>query len=262
MKRVVLCLLIGLPLACFAGDKEVLPVANVPPPPPACDFSWTGFYAGLHLGGAWTGNDPVRFPVASDGFEYAISPDSRNVDLKGVAGGGGLGFNYQFYTHWLIGAETDFDGADLKQRTSGLVMLPGAPGPVGAASYPLSTDTKVDWFGTVRGRVGFVPFCRLLLYGTGGFAYADYEFSSVADFSSTRGPLDTLSRSDVRTGWTAGGGAEIAMTKHLTFKLEYLYLDVGEFHGTASSSNGVTGFVPYSLDTKLHTVRAGLNWKF
>ena len=66
------------------------------PPPPV--FSWTGFYIGGNLGGAW-----ARGSVNDSLFGLSASSDR-----SGFIGGGQVGVNYQF-SNIVLGAEWDFD---------------------------------------------------------------------------------------------------------------------------------------------------------
>ena len=109
--------------------------------------------------------------------------------------------------------------------------------------------TKQDWFGTVRGRVGYA-WDRTLIYATGGFAYGNVEdryFDPV---------VGTTSSSSTRTGWTVGGGAEYAFTDNWTVKGEYLYVDLDDQRISAPVVDDVT------FEHKFNVVRLGLNYKF
>jgi len=140
----------------------------------------------------------------------------------GVTGGGQIGYNYQVSPLFVLGAEADIEGSSLH--------LP---------------HSSIDYFGTVRGRAGFTPFDpRLLVYGTGGFAYAQVRYGTI--------PL-----TDNRTGFSAGGGVEWAFLPNWSAKVEYLYTDI-------STNDLVYNQVVYLTlhDTKFHTVRAGINYHF
>ena len=108
----------------------------------------------------------------------------------------------------------------------------------------------MNWFGTVRGRVGYA-FDRFLPYVTGGFAYGNVKNKvSHPTFGS-------FSDDNTQYGWTLGGGLEYAFTNNLTAKLEYLYVDLDK-----ESINVPGGTFNSDVETKFSVVRAGLNYKF
>ena len=105
-----------------------------------------------------------------------------------------------------------------------------------------------------------------MIYGTGGFAYADVDESTLIDYRPTAGAGSSFypaSRSDTDTGWTAGGGLEFAVGHHWTIKAEYLHIDLGDKGKTAPQSPAFRGFFAhYHWQNEFDTVTAGLNFKF
>src|SRR6266436_3739970 len=103
-------------MAANAADVRARPAPYAPPPPVYAPppFSWTGFYLGGNIGGAWARRD-----VTATFFCVNFKPGNNN----GVfIGGGQLGFNWQI--GWaLIGFEADFDGAANNNNT-GTVFIP------------------------------------------------------------------------------------------------------------------------------------------
>src|ERR1019366_3983209 len=135
----------------------------------------------------------------------ATLPLTVRADVNGFIGGGQLGYNWQRGT-WLYGLEGDIQFSN--ERGSGNVCTV-AGCPTGSAVF--TRDYKLDWFGTARGRVGYLPAERLLLYVTGGLAYGNFSGSSVNGPSVTLPPLDIGTWSFLRAGWTVGAGAEAAL---------------------------------------------------
>jgi outer membrane immunogenic protein len=114
----------------------------------------------------------------------------------------------------------------------------------------------MPWFGTVRGRLGYAQD-GWLLYVTGGYAYARLT----TDASASAGGISaSLSQQDFRSGWTVGGGIEVALTPRWSLKTEYLYMDFGSKNTTWTA----TGLPPLSDSTKLNMnlVRIGVNYRF
>jgi outer membrane immunogenic protein len=262
---IVFCACNALALIAFASPE---PLSNgeemkqVAPAPPSCDYTWTGFYIGANAGYGW-GNADTQFepqpnPVSFGGVEpTTLQPESE----AGVIGGGQIGYNYQ-WNRFVLGAEADFQGSDV----SGTKVVSPIINVIGRSDGPgtfLEAHEKTDWFGTVRLRIGFTPFCRLLLYGTGGLAYGHVNYAATSDFSAIP-PARIASFDKIKAGWTAGGGFEYALTQRWSVKVEYLYYDLGD-----ESSIGLPRplFRPefhlrYNWDTTAHTLRGGLNFKF
>src|SRR5690606_37950140 len=131
------------------------------------------------------------------------------------------------------------------------------------------TDTlraghKVQWFGTLRARLGFTPAERVLVYATGGLAYG-----SVKSHTSLTAAIDgdvlvsfNGSSSTTRWGWTVGAGAEYAVTDNLSLKSEYLYVDLDSKHYTAASVELPGPTYSAKDETAFHVLRAGLNYRF
>ncbi|UCI06122.1 outer membrane protein [Mesorhizobium sp. B1-1-8] len=186
--------------------------------PVAASFDWTGAYIGANAGGGF-GTFKLESP-AGGGFSFHSG---------GFLGGIQAGYNWQS-GQMVYGVETDFQGSDVKATFS---------------SGGGEIETKVDWFGTLRARIGFTPVDRFMVYGTGGLAYG-HEKTTI-----TGGP----SFSKTRAGWTVGAGAEYAINTNWTIKSEYLYTDLGKETFNVG---------PTSIDVKVpfHTVRVGLNYKF
>jgi outer membrane immunogenic protein len=119
--------------------------------------------------------------------------------------------------------------------------------------------SSVPWFGTVRGRIGLTVMPTLLIYGTGGFAYADVQRNG--------GLYGMNNNSTTQTGWTAGGGAEWMFMPNWSAKAEYLYTDVSG-GGTnnnwwnAGAWNSGIGINSVNNHTRWNTVRAGVNYHF
>jgi outer membrane immunogenic protein len=196
---------------------------------------WTGFYAGVNAGYGWGNDSAVTLSGPGTGGSFgALQPD-------GWFGGGQLGYNLQF-DRLVLGVEADLQGADISDGTSGI-----------SGAYLAQSNVDINWFSTVRGRVGYSTG-PALLYFTGGFAFADVDYSATAT-----GPAGTiaLSSDGIKTGYTLGGGLEWAFTPDWSLKTEYLYVDLG--NETLSSPGGA---FTSSTDTDFHTVRVGLNYHF
>jgi outer membrane immunogenic protein len=216
-------------------------------PPPLPLNSWTGFYFGVNGG---FGGDRYEYPFSVGAIPaLGLGPVSGTSTLNssGFFGGVQAGYNWQFAPAWVAGVETDFDLADVEGKATTNTTSPTASGSIG---------TRLDWFGTVRGRVGFLVTPSALVYATGGWAYGHTTSSANA---AALGLSVGASVGKNQNGWAAGGGLEYALNQRLSFKTEYLFVDLG----SSTIASGVSAGVPFTLGEKTtaHTVKAGLNLK-
>src|SRR5262249_40934385 len=110
--------LLATSMAANAADVRTRPAPYAPPPPVYAPppFSWTGFYLGGNISGAWAHRD------VTDTFFLG---DFGNGNNNGVfIGGGQVGYNWQV-GYAVLGIEADFDGAadNNKHRTVGIVQV-------------------------------------------------------------------------------------------------------------------------------------------
>ena len=100
---------------------------------------------------------------------------------------------------------------------------------------------------------------RFLPYITGGVSYGQ-----VSGSQRVSGAPGTVfgSASSTYAGWTAGAGAEYALTAYISLKVEYVFV---QLNGVSGSE---VGFAPpvvgsFNIGTfGANIVRAGLNWRF
>ncbi|WP_026304546.1 outer membrane protein [Kaistia granuli] len=211
-------------------------------------FSWTGLYIGVH-GGLGGGEFDSSF---KDDWAPGWDNWSQQDNAFGFFGGAQIGYNYQFAPNWVVGAEADLALANIEAKHD--IVETNDDGDYARQS------TEVEWFGTIRGRLGYA-MDNVLFYGTGGAAYGSVKtsFDQGDDFGSYDG---AFSASDTQWGWTAGAGVEYAITKNVTLKAEYLYVDLGSADYTVSDDGPFFDDGTISLDTAFHTLKAGLNYKF
>jgi outer membrane immunogenic protein len=183
-----------------------------PPPAPEVRYEspaiWEGAYIGVN--GGWS--------------------DSNFTEPEGGFGGGQIGYNWQ-RDRFVFGVEGDFQGGDI----SGTAF----------DQFGDTARSDVNWFSTVRGRLGFASG-TWLVYGTGGVAFADIDNRiHFIDGSVSRD-------SGTQTGYAVGAGAEWAFAPNWSAKAEYLYLGFGD--DTLPSGD--------RINNDFQTVRVGLNYKF
>jgi opacity protein-like surface antigen len=201
---------------------------------------WSGFYAGIVGGGDWgrskhlnNGNNPNNASDLTSTFHV-------NGGLLGAS----AGYNAQFAGMWLFGVESDMSWSN----ASGTTFL----------ARPFDTTrqagTKESWLATARVRLGVVPVDRWLAYVTGGVALAEVKAQII-------NPDITFTESHVRGGWTVGAGAELALDRNWSAKLEYLHVgltDTPYFTPQPEDSRNRGGGVPLNQEI----VRGGLSYRF
>jgi outer membrane immunogenic protein len=214
---------------------------------------WTGLYLGVNGGYGWRQTDDQFSYAACTLGHDCLGGESYSaysgIGANGGFGGGQIGYVSQGFlgTPSLVaGVEADIQGAGIEG--SGTDLLDG--------SYKIN----LDWFGTVRGRLGFTTG-PALLYFTGGFAFGGlkhhaedtrYEDTAVYEFSSTV------------TGYALGGGIEYKFNPSWSLKAEYQYLNFGK--NEPSCVTNCTDVESLSTDgykigdDAFHTVRVGLNY--
>lgn len=203
-----------------AADLPARMVTKAPPIPPPPMYNWTGFYGGFNVGGSWGRQDTAL--VSPVGVVAANSPN-----INGVIGGGQIGYNWQgMGSPWVFGVEVDIQGSG--QNADATFITPAV---VGAAVVPganIAYSDSLDWFGTLRGRVGWAMGTegRFLPYITGGLAFGQ---GTIRGSGTVPGgaAVNPFSVTQNYVGWTAGAGVEWAFWNRWSAKAEYLYVDFG-----------------------------------
>ena len=229
MKKIIVGVaMFGTAVSAQAADLAVkAPYTKAPAL--ASVYDWTGFYLGVNAG-IGLGRDRTQH------YEGG-SVDSLYLSPLGAVGGGQIGYNWQtnsFLGPIVLGVEADIQGADMRD------------GYVNANGNAFSQ--KLDWFGTVRGRIGLVTG-PTLSYLTAGYAYGNVNTTGVASgvpFAFGGG----------RSGWTWGSGVEAALGGNWTGKIEYLYLDLGDPTGVYAG-----GGQTIRSELREHIFRVGLNYR-
>lgn len=206
--------------------------------------NWTGFYVGLNAG--YGGGESVL------GFNVGgLGNADLNTKSNGFIGGGQIGYNWQV-GQFLYGLEADIQGSTVKSSLGF-----GAFGGLGGAGIG-DIGATVDYFGTVRGRVGVMPWERTVVYATGGLAYGQTTTNFLLPLGS-----------NTKVGWTVGAGFEYMIAQNWSVKTEYLYVDLGkdnvDLGALAALAGGGGGIIPAGALTeqsRMHVVRAGVNYHF
>ncbi len=241
--------------SALAADLPSRKAPVAPPPPPPL---WTGYHVGVNIGGGWgagNGNGNAYNLLGMNGGY------TNNLNGGSALGGIQVGYDYQFGGLGLggmgivAGVETDFQGSGLYGKQNSVISVPTAVGPFAANTpYTYSSLDRLDYFGTVRGRLGITVTPTLLVYGTGGFTYG-FVYRGVSGYSGSYS-------SALQTGWNAGGGVEWMFMPNWSTKVEYLYSDISGGNNNGAWGNWGTGLNNINNHTRWNTVRAGLNYHF
>jgi outer membrane immunogenic protein len=285
----------------FAADMAV---KSAPAAPPPAVYNWTGWYVGVNAGASF-GNVNTNFnvapfttasTVAGTGTFSVTTPGFGFSDREypdGFIGGGQIGYNWQYSPLIVVGLEADFQGA-LERDSKYLTNTSSATAAETLNGGPFSTvpvtstavtnyTTQIDWFGTVRARIGYVwGNGSVMSYLTGGLAYGEVKINGTNVVSGSQGGVltsvsQTFGHSQVNTGWVVGYGTEGVIdfwgARNWTWKIESLYMDLGHVDtaGAITSASATNpGFTFTTAGGQLTThshftdgiLRAGLNYKF
>lgn len=275
LKKTILISAVLLAASSSAQSADIAARPVYTKAPAVAVANWTGFYAGVNIGYGFS--DPTVTSTPNDAHAAARMPASQQFayDVAGVLGGGQIGYNYQAAPNWLIGVEADFQGSGIKNSSvANFAWIDPAA---------ISSEQKVEWFGTLRARAGWLANDKLLIYGTGGLAYGSVKENlsvSMTTAAASAGagggsshdcitfPVGcfTGGSSKVLVGYTAGGGLEYAAWSNVTFKVEYLYVNLGSSDTKVVAhplgANPPTSFNAHFSDLHFNVVRFGANYRF
>ena len=254
-------------------------------------YDWTGFYIGGNIGYSW-GNSNGTLSLIDPASGATLNSTATKFRMDGVIGGGQIGYNWQ-RERWVFGLEADIQGSGQAGHGSAVcaggtatvlnslcaVGHIGDTAPFNVPAFPVNSTLaeSLDWFGTVRGRVGYTVTPTILGCVTGGLAYGSVGATDVVSGVNITGPqgvngststpfTGASSSSTLRAGWTLGVGVEGVIIGNWTAKLEYLYVDLGNVSGSFATPliapSGALAISSYSSHITDNIVRVGVNYKF
>src|SRR2546426_12755062 len=238
-----LSVLVATSMAANAADVTARPAPYAPPapvyaPPP---FTWTGFYLGGNIGGAWANRD------VTDTF---LGVNFNNGNNDGVfIGGGQLGYNWQV-GYAVLGIEWDIDGAANNNNT-GTVFIPRL------GTIQVTSNNR--WITTLAARFG-VTNGPWLFYGKAGGGWVgndDFTINNV-----TTGASITTSNNNTNSGWLVGAGIEWAFAPNWSAKIEYDYLGLDSRTFTVPAGVFLAGDTFTTSNPNVQMVKVGINYRF
>ena len=220
---------------------------------PISPASFEGFYAG-----AFAGYGAAKIEGIQDSGETVAcerggvacpeQAEQFDGDWQGTAAVGGyFGYNMQ-HSSFVFGLEGDIGFGDINDEA------------VDAEGNDLATQ-EVEWFGSLRGRLGMLAGEATMVYATGGVGYISTVYTAYNN-------IDRSSRqiNDEHIGaFTAvvGAGVEHLVNEHVALRLEGMYFfptSEHEFDEDELSDDMDDG--DYAQIGGLYQVRAGLSFKF
>jgi outer membrane immunogenic protein len=204
------------------------------------EFSWTGCFAGVHVGGAFS-DDKIR--------------SSGDFSSAGFIGGGQIGCDYQFASAWVVGVEGRAAWSSLNSKTAGrgVELATGL-------TFPTQFTVSNNFLASATARVGYSFAGDWLLYARGGAAWTR-EKADILDTPPSLGFAVDPRATTTQTGWTAGAGLDWAFAPHWSTNFEYDYYDFGANNFFLTDPVTRATFSG-NLKDRIHTVTVGLNYRF
>jgi len=166
-------------------------------------WSWTGCYLGVNAGGTRAHNvadispggaylnAPAAFAPTNTAGTGDLSADiaalSNSYDMtnNGWEAGGQIGCNAQWGVA-VVGLEGDWQWS--RVATSADATFAAFPNAGNSFFTDPAHNEHVDvtqrWFATARARAGFTPWERVLVYATGGIAWANFQSNTAVNFAT------------------------------------------------------------------------------
>ena len=185
---------------------------------------------------------------------------ANSADAVSGLAGAHAGYNWQ-QGGVVFGFETDLQAVRLtSSMNGGLTYTPPPPSLTDFAR----TEATIDWYGTLRGRVG-VTFGSLLAYVTGGAAYGNVGLSSAF---SAFGLTTQAQNNQTRVGGVVGFGFDYVLQPDLILSFGYQYVDLGRVSAVSSTAAPLGPFASAVLNqsatvrAQFQTATIGLTWRF
>ena len=269
MKKLILAtVLVGISTSALAADMAARTYTKAPVMIEQV-YNWTGFYIGGDIGGANVSHNFIsNFSQPNPSPALANNVQRNSFSGTSVAAGIHAGYNWQFAPHLVAGLEGDWQWVRSSHsfcRQTEILSL-----------ACVDDELNNGGFGTVSGRLNSVATARarlgwtvdqVMLYGTGGAAFADVKSSlSLTCLAGGCGRDSTrlagsVNSSTVQTGWVAGAGIEWMVSRNWIVRAEYQHIDLGDVSARFSPACGGCT-LSSSQNLRLDIGRAGLSYKF
>ena len=225
--------------------------------------TWDGFYTGAFAGWGWSNDDAKTTGTTSfQNLGPTIIPNSLSLSQRGFTGGITAGYNKQS-GNIVYGLEGDLAYLDFDETKSstGVAVL--------GTRLETQVQHELQFFGTLRGRLGYSLNERFMVFATGGLAFGQVNYKT--SVNGVDAPNLNWSGDDkgLKFGWTLGGGGEMMLTDALSIKVDGLYYDLANSKATATGNSAVRSIgalngIDYQseVDNTGGLLRVGVNYRF
>lgn len=215
--------------------------AKAPPPAAIAIYNWTGFYIGVHGGGAWAHSNVTDV----DAYAAAALPGTvTTVNTSGFLAGGQVGYNWQA-NQYVFGIEADGGWMDI-----------GGTAPLTGTGSGTRVGLRSGSYGDITGRLG-LAFNSALLYVKGGWAFLD----DASQFSTVSGSFSGRTTHSFNNGYVIGAGIEYGFTPNWSAKVEYLHFNFGDTLDY-TVFNAVGTPLRFNQNLTVETAKVGVNYRF
>lgn len=228
----VAALMLAMPAAHAADWPGDAPLRGTfdPPAPASSGVRWDGFVLGGSIGAFNLNADftSVTFPVATDTLP-------ANKSSAGKSFGGFVGYNSQ-WDDVIIGVDLGYN-----KLSGGEAAVSSTRTVVGATSTLASSSIKLNDYGTLRARAGFMVG-QFAPYVAAGVAVGRFDYMNSTTITDLLGVSAPISTNDGRNGTYVGGfvgglGVDVAITSNIFLRAEWEYAAFGKVHGISTGMN-------------------------
>lgn len=204
----------------------------------AASSNWTGCYIGANTGGTWA----HKSTTLTNDLGLPTDVFLGSLTASGWAYGGQIGCDYQFANNWVVGIRGMWDGSSLK----GSNQVP---------SGVFTNNVKIDSFGTVVGKLGYLVNPSIEIYGLAGVAWVrDHYFFTQTGFG------EFASGNQTRTGYDLGVGVSWMFAPNWNLWLEYDHMGFGTRNAILADTSGLTRAI--DVQQSVDKVLVGINYRF
>ena len=285
MKKLTLtCTMLCAACALTFGGPEKMQSSGkeMAPAPVVATSCFEGWYFGIH-GGATLSNfsmgesaDEQSLGARNDGTGFVqANQSSSGGDGASLQGGLHAGYNWQ-RGKWVFGLEGDISATALDQNDTAVASTFLPNNTDRAFTTAVQAKSTVDWYSTLRPRIGYTFTDRVMLFVTGGLAFGEADLreqTAMFAFRDEDPSIDRRSGFDedrgIKFGWTAGAGIDFCLTQHITLNFTYLYTDLEDSHAGSDISfvsdsirRSFDVHTTASSDNAFHVFQGGLSFKF